>query len=168
MHSYHADSTFALLLGRPRAIHDDYCDTLPPLNVDDEEILDHVRSYANQLAPGMPPPQQLPKLTDHPLTVPTHTTFTILRHQLAKIMGHIAHHFQRVRHHSHYSEVLALDEELQRFINTLPPHYAVEPDTSLDVQFPYVPVHRFLIVTEVFFIRISLHVSAHAVGLVTR
>ncbi|KAG9049504.1 hypothetical protein FS837_009984, partial [Tulasnella sp. UAMH 9824] len=154
---YHADSTFALLLGRPRAIHDDYCDTIPPLNVDDEEILDHVRSYANQLAPGMPPPQQLPKLTDHPLTVPTHTTFTILRHQLAKIMGHIAHHFQRVRHHSHYSEVLALDDELQRFINTLPPHYAVEPDTSLDAQFPYVPVHRFLIVTEVFFIRISLH-----------
>ncbi|KAG8913962.1 hypothetical protein FRC00_001187, partial [Tulasnella sp. 408] len=154
---YHADSTFALLLGRPRAIHDDYCDTLPPLNVDDEEILDHVRSYANQLAPGMPPPPQLPKLTDHPLTVPTHTTFTILRHQLAKIMGHIAHHFQRVRHHSHYSEVLALDDELQRFINTLPPHYAVEPDTSLDAQFPYVPVHRFLIVTEVFFIRISLH-----------
>lgn len=154
---YHADSTFALLLGRPRAIHDDYCDTVPPLNVDDEEILDHVRSYANQLAPGMPPPQQLPKLTDHPLTVPTHTTFTILRHQLAKIMGHIAHHFQLVRHHSHYSEVLALDEELQRFINKLPPHYAVEPDTSLDSQFPYVPVHRFLIVTEVFFIRISLH-----------
>ncbi|KAG8910276.1 hypothetical protein FRC01_006418 [Tulasnella sp. 417] len=154
---YHADSTFALLLGRPRAIHDDYCDTVPPLNVDDEEILDHVRSYANQLAPGMPPPQQLPKLTDHPLTVPTHTTFTILRHQLAKIMGHIAHHFQLVRHHSHYSEVLALDEELQRFINKLPPHYSVEPDTSLDAQFPYVPVHRFLIVTEVFFIRISLH-----------
>ncbi|KAG8973764.1 hypothetical protein FRC05_008183 [Tulasnella sp. 425] len=151
---YHADSTFALLLGRPRAIHDDYCDTLPPLNVDDEEILDHVRSYANQ---GMPPPQQLPKLSDHPLTVPTHTTFTILRHQLAKIMGHIAHHFQLVRHHSHYSEVLALDEELQRFINKLPPHYAVEPDTSLDAQFPYVPVHRFLIVTEVWFIRISLH-----------
>lgn len=74
-------------------------------------------------------------------------------------MGHIVHHFQLVRHHSHYSEVVALDEELQNFVKSLPPHYGLDPDTSLDADHPYVPIHRFLIVTEVFFVRISLHVS---------
>ncbi|KAG9039629.1 hypothetical protein FRB95_009210 [Tulasnella sp. JGI-2019a] len=160
---YHADSTFALLLGRPRTIHDNYCDTTPPLNVEDSEIIDHMR----QTIP--PPPVTpvtphhllqfpvLPPLQAHPLSTPTHMTYPILRHALAVIIGHIVHHFQQVRHHSHYSEVLALDEELQKFVKNLPPHFSTEPDTSFDETHPYIPVHRFLITCEVYFVRISLH-----------
>ncbi|CAG8743923.1 11289_t:CDS:1, partial [Acaulospora colombiana] len=89
---------------------------------------------------------------------PTPWTFLVLRHSLATIIGHIVHHFQRVRSHAHYDDVVRLDEELQRFMNKLPPHYAVEnTDTSLDLTHPYIPVHRFIIITEVFFVRISLH-----------
>jgi hypothetical protein len=62
-----------------------------------------------------------------------------------------------VRSHGHYDDVVRLDEELQRFMTKLPPHYAVDADTSLDHSHPYIPVHRFIIITEVFFVRISLH-----------
>ncbi|KAG8856771.1 hypothetical protein FRB96_006274 [Tulasnella sp. 330] len=157
---YHADSTFALLLGRPRTIHDNYCDTMPPSNVEDSEIIDHMRH-------NVPPPPvtaphllqfpSLPPLQAHPLSTPTHMTYPILRHALAVIIGHIVHHFQQVRHHSHYSEVLSLDEELQRFVKNLPPHFSPEPDMSLDETHPFIPVHRFLITCEVYFVRISLH-----------
>lgn len=68
------------------------------------------------------------------------------------------HHFQRVRSYGHYNDVVALDDELQRFMKNLPPHYAVEEtDTSLDESHPYIPVHRFIIITEIFFVRIALH-----------
>jgi hypothetical protein len=84
-------------------------------------------------------------------------TFIILRHSLASIIGRIVHHFQQVRTASHYSDVLALDDDILRFINNLPPHFALEPDTSLDSSMKFIPVHRFLLLTEIFFIRISLH-----------
>ncbi|KAG8761465.1 hypothetical protein FRC14_003878 [Serendipita sp. 396] len=133
---YHADRTHALLMGRPHAIQDEYTSTQAPMNADDTNN-------------GPPRPV--------PLTQPTPWTFLVLRHSLATIIGHIVHHFQRVRTHSHYNDVIHLDEELQRFMRTLPPHYAVEADTSLDESHPYIPVHRFIIITEVFFVRISLH-----------
>jgi hypothetical protein len=138
---YHADRTHALLLGRPHSIQDDYTDTLPPMNIEDAELL---------MAPTA-------SLRPHPLSQPTHMTFVILRHQLAKIIGHIVHHFQFVRSHLRYQEVLNLDNELQQFVAALPPHYSLDPDTSLDSVLDFLPVHRFLIVTEVYFVRISLH-----------
>lgn len=74
------------------------------------------------------------------------------------IIGHIVHHFQQVRNHHNYNSVIALDEEIQHFVAHLPPHFAQDdPDTSLDTSQPYIPVHRFIIITEVFFVRISLH-----------
>lgn len=74
------------------------------------------------------------------------------------IIGHIVHHFQQVRNHHNYNNVIVLDEELQQFIAHLPPHFAQDdPDTSLDASQPYIPVHRFIIITEVYFVRISLH-----------
>lgn len=84
-------------------------------------------------------------------------TFVILRHQLAEIIGRMVHHFQQVREKSHYSEVVALDDDLLKFINNLPPHYSLQPDASLDHTFNYIPVHRFLLITEILFVRISLH-----------
>jgi len=84
-------------------------------------------------------------------------TFVILRHQLAEIIGRMVHHFQQVREKSHYSEVLSLDDDLLKFIDNLPPHYAFSPDSSLDHTHSYIPVHRFLLITEILFVRISLH-----------
>lgn len=84
-------------------------------------------------------------------------TFVILRHQLASIIGRMVHHFQKVRAPSHYSDVLTLDEELTKFIHNLPPHFALEPDTSYDESKKYIHVHRFLLITETLFVRISLH-----------
>ncbi|KAJ6536624.1 hypothetical protein B0H10DRAFT_2143017 [Mycena sp. CBHHK59/15] len=135
---YHADRSYALVLGRPNSIQDEYTSTHPPSNIDDEPSPAHTR---NPL----------------PLSNPTRMTYVILRHQLAAIIGRMVHHFQQVRTVSHYSEVLALDDELLNFINTLPPHFSLEPDKSLDETLPYVPIHRFLLVTEVLFVRNSLH-----------
>ncbi|PCH41032.1 hypothetical protein WOLCODRAFT_137143 [Wolfiporia cocos MD-104 SS10] len=136
-HLYHADRSIALVLGRPIAIQDVYTSTLPPSNVEDLMTSDLRKPL--------------------PLTTPTPTTFMILRHTLAGIMGRLSHHFQQVQAPSHYSEVLSLDDELLKCMQSLPPHYAVEPDTSLDQSHPYIPVHRFLLVTEILFVRISLH-----------
>lgn len=86
-------------------------------------------------------------------------TFVILRHGLAYLIGKIVHFFQRVRIQNHYSDVLGLDEQLQRFIDTLPPHFGFHPDTSLDGEegYDYIPIHRYLLTTEILFVRISLH-----------
>lgn len=67
--------------------------------------------------------------------------------------------FQRVRIQNHYSEVLALDDDLQKFIDGLPAHFSFYPDTSLDVteEYSYIPLHRYLLTTEILFVRISLH-----------
>ncbi|KAH6914855.1 nuclear protein [Coprinopsis sp. MPI-PUGE-AT-0042] len=133
----HADRSYALVLGRPNSIQDDYTSTKPPSNIEDE-----LRSI---------PPEP------RPLSQPTPMTFVILRHQLAIIIGRIVHHFQQVKERSQYSEVISLDDELQKFLDTLPPHFSMQPDTSLDNASPYIPIHRFLLITEVLFIRISLH-----------
>lgn len=91
------------------------------------------------------------------LSRPTPMTFVILRHQLAEMIGKMVHHFQQVRERSHYSEVISLDDELMAFTKNLPPHFALQPNTSLDQSSPYIPVHRFLLITEILFVRISLH-----------
>lgn len=72
-------------------------------------------------------------------------------------MGRVSHYFQQVRNAHYYSDVLALDDELLKYMQTLPPHFAIEPDTSLDQSHPYIPIHRFLLVTEVLFVRITLN-----------
>ncbi|KAI0921138.1 hypothetical protein AcV5_001168 [Taiwanofungus camphoratus] len=136
-HLYHADRSIALVLGRPISIQDEYTSTLPPSNVVDITPSD----LRNVL----------------PITTPTPSTFMILRNTLAGIMGRMSHHFQKVKSPSHYSDVVALDDELLRFMQTLPRHYAVDPDTSLDQSHSFVPVHRFLLVTEILFVRISLN-----------
>ncbi|OBZ70157.1 hypothetical protein A0H81_10014 [Grifola frondosa] len=72
-------------------------------------------------------------------------------------MGRMSDFFQKVRSPRHYSDVLVLDDELLKFMQALPPHYALDPDTSLDQSHPYIPLHRFLLVTEILFVRITLN-----------
>ncbi|KAL0949504.1 hypothetical protein HGRIS_009557 [Hohenbuehelia grisea] len=135
---YHADRSYALVLGRPNSIHDDYTSTKAPSNIDDDNLPPNPRAALD-------------------LSHPTPMTFVILRHQLAAIIGRIVHHFQQVRTASHYSEVISLDDELLKFIETLPPHFSLDPDTSLDESLTFIPVHRFLLITEILFVRIGLH-----------
>src|SRR5215475_4591664 len=135
---YHADRSYALVLGRPNSIQDDYTSTKPPLNIDDDLSVTQISN---------PPP----------LTTPTPMTFVILRHHLASIIGRMVHHFQQVRAASHYSEVIALDDELLKFVENLPPQFGLDPDTSLDQTSRFIPVHRFLLITEILFVRMSLH-----------
>ena len=61
-------------------------------------------------------------------------------------MGRIAHHYHKVRGQGPYSNVLALEEELKKYIASLPPCYdLINPDMSFDEVRPYVPMHRFLV-----------------------
>ena len=126
-----------MILGRPMSILDEYSSTLPPLNLD----------YDMTLPMDNPPP----------LSSPTPMTLVLLRHGLAKIMGGIVHHFQQVQRPSHYSEVLKLDDELTAFVENLPPHFSYQPDKSLDDKLPFLVTHRFLLLTEVMFVKITLH-----------
>lgn len=92
-----------------------------------------------------------------PLTQPTRVTFLILRHQLAEIMGRMSDFFQNVHSPRHYADVLALDDELLKYKQSLPPFFSLDPDNSYDQSHPYIPLQRFLLVTEFLFVRISLH-----------
>ncbi|KAF7795245.1 hypothetical protein EIP86_006395 [Pleurotus ostreatoroseus] len=134
---YHADRSYALVLGRPSAIQDDYTSTLPPANVEDQD---------NVITRG-----------PMPLTTPTKMTYIVLRHTLSGIMGRMVHHFQKVNSPRHYAEVCAIDDDLLKFIQALPPFYSLDPDTSLDETYHFIPAHRFLLVTEILFVRITLH-----------
>lgn len=125
-----------MVLGRPMAIQDEYTSTLPPSNVDDEN---------NTIIRG-----------PLPLNQPTQMTYVVLRHTLSGIMGRMVHHFQKTSPRQ-YAEVLALDDELLKFIQSLPPFYSLDPDTSLDDSHYYIPAHRYLLVTEILFVRITLH-----------
>lgn len=133
----HADRSYALVLGRPNSIQDDYTSSKCPANLEDDLAI--------------------VSLEPKPLSHPTPMTFVILRHQLAIIIGRIVHHFQQIKEKSLYQEVLTLDDDLLKFMDNLPPHFSLQPDTSLDQIHTYIPVHRFLLITEILFIRISLH-----------
>jgi len=119
------------------SILDEYSSTHPPLNLD----------YDMTLPMDHPPP----------LSSPTPMTFVLLRHGLAKIMGAIVHHFQQVQRPTHYSEVLKLDDELTAFWDSLPPHFKYQADKSLDDKLPFLVTHRFLLLSEVMFVKITLH-----------
>ncbi|OSD04240.1 hypothetical protein PYCCODRAFT_1387107 [Trametes coccinea BRFM310] len=134
---YHADRSIALVLGRPIAIHDSYTSTRPPSNTEEMTASGQFKVV--------------------PLSQPTRLTFLILRHHLAEIMGRMSDFFQNVHSPRHYSDVLALDDELLKYKQNLPPFLSLDPDTSLDQSHPFIPLQRFLLVTEFLFVRISLH-----------
>jgi len=95
-----------------------------------------------------------------PLNEPTAMTYCVLRHSLSRIIGKVTHHFQQLLEPSHYSDVLRLDDELNAFVRSLPPHFAMEnPDKTLDnMLVSFLPMHRFYLHTEILFVRITLHV----------
>lgn len=147
---YHADRLYSLILGRPPSIGDSYTDTQPPSNVE-------LRDF-NILFSSAPPPQP------RPLSEPTTATFLILRRSLSTIIGRIVHHFQKLNEPAQYTDVLRLQEEIDQFTHSLPRHFRMrDPDKSLDKTRTWLPVHRFLLLTEVLVTTIILHVSRDSI-----
>ncbi|WVR04131.1 hypothetical protein IAU60_001130 [Kwoniella sp. DSM 27419] len=138
---YHADKLYSLVLGRPPSISDSYTDTQPPSNID-------LCEYNPAL--GLPPPR--------PYTEPTPALFLILRKKLAGIIGKIVHHFQKLNEPAQYSDVEVLQQELDNFVERLPPHFKMhDPDKTLDSIHFWLPVHRLMLLTEVLVTTIILH-----------
>ncbi|BEJ11219.1 hypothetical protein CspHIS471_0106410 [Cutaneotrichosporon sp. HIS471] len=143
---YHADRLYSLILGRPPSIGDAYTDTLPPSNVDLSEF---------KIGPNNPPG---PAPQARPLSEPTTATFLILRRNLSSIIGRIVHHFQKLNEPAQYADVQRLQDELDQFTNQLPPHFRMrDADKRLDKQYYWLPVHRFMLLTEVLVTTIILH-----------
>ncbi|KAK1920862.1 fungal-specific transcription factor domain-containing protein [Papiliotrema laurentii] len=142
---YHADKLYSLVLGRPPSISDSYADAQLPSNLELSEFNTSLDPNAN-----VPQPR--------PLSEPTTATFLILRSQLAKIVGRIVHHFQKLDEPAQYSDVERLQRELETFSEQLPPHFRMHrPDKSLDKTLFWLPVHRFMLLTEILVTTIILH-----------
>jgi len=63
----------------------------------------------------------------------TSSTFLILRKDLASISGRIVHHFQKLNEPAQYADVMKLQNELDGFVNGLPPAFKMRnPDKSQD------------------------------------
>lgn len=74
---------------------------------------------------GLPPAK--------PFHEPTPALFLILRKKLAVVIGKIVHHFQKLNEPAQYSDVEKLQQELDLFVEQLPPHFRMhDPDKSLD------------------------------------
>lgn len=101
-----------------------------------------------------------------PLTEPTFATYLLLRQGLAKILGKMVLHFQRLDVSAQYRDVELIDGELRDFVRNLPPHFSMRnPDKSLDSALWYLPVHRYYIQTEILHFSIILHVGCARVRL---
>jgi len=67
------------------------------------------------------------------MTECTSSTFLILRKDLASISGRIVHHFQKLNEPAQYADVMKLQNELDGFVNALPPAFKMRnPDKSQD------------------------------------
>ncbi|CAO1613015.1 unnamed protein product [Jaminaea pallidilutea] len=91
---------------------------------------------------------------------------TLNRTDTAKVTSRIVEVYQKLEPH-HYSDITSIDAEILEIREKLPYYYQVavtqdgnvEYDRSLDEEYSTLPVHRFLIHTQLFFLRISLHRS---------
>lgn len=144
---FYLDRAVSILVGRPSAIQDSRADAQPPSDVPLDSLS---TSEPARPSTGM---RQAPK--------PTATLYLSVRHELARLMGKIGDLFQDLTHRLHYSDVLALDEQLEQFLLHLPP--VMRPlndptlDRSMDQECPFLVMQRFLLHIEFNFVRITLH-----------
>lgn len=112
----HADATYSCLLGRPPSISPEFYDTHEPSNIELSSLID---------VDVAPPPK--------PLEEPTFATFLILRKRLADIVAKVVNQFQRLHTAMRYTDVQAINADLQKLRDELPPHFVMlTPDKSLD------------------------------------
>ena len=147
------DKTTSILLGRPQAIQEFHCDTLPPSDIDIDTMPRSARPY-------------VPRTRPRPNTPPGVFLFVAIRHELTRITGKIVEHFQNLASPRRYADVVALDEELEKFRKDIPDIYRVDkattgtgPDTNkeFDGVCPWLPLHRYLLNIEYHYVRIALH-----------
>ncbi len=150
---FYMDKTTSILLGRPQAIQDFHCDTLPPSDVDIDTMPRAARPY-------------VPRTRPRPGTPPGVFLFVAIRHELTRITGKIVEHFQNLASPRRYADVVALDEELEKFRKDIPDIYRVDmglsgaaPNTNkeFDTVCPWLPLHRYLLNIEYHYVRIALH-----------
>ncbi|PWN30843.1 hypothetical protein BDZ90DRAFT_248479 [Jaminaea rosea] len=144
---FYLDKSTSILLGRPPAIQNHHCDTMAPSDVDIDTM--------PRTAVAGPP-----KWAD-PGSPPGVFNFVAIRHALTIITGKIAEHFQDLSRPRSYSDVIALDEELESFKASLPAPYKAQESQGMDKSFdtvcPWLPLHRYLISVEYHYIRCTLH-----------
>jgi hypothetical protein len=149
---YFTDRTLCMTLGRPTQIDDNVVDTQLPDDKDDLDVFSEmmVRSPVTNSSVGAPSP----------------LTYTRHRHQLAVIMGKIIGTYQNLHSPAHYGDIIAIDKQLEQHRKTLPSFFRSEIDangelthidTTWDEMLPFVPIHRYLLESDIDHIRVSLH-----------
>lgn len=150
---YCSERMLCMNLTRPTAIDESVCDVeAPSEDVNDVLLPDYMKKST---------PPQLPPGVDRP----TLMTFSKHRHRLAVIMSRIVTAYQALDRPAHYADIVSIDRELLDFRESLPSYLQsritedgrVDKDSSLDEAFSYIPVHRYLLCTEVMFVRCALH-----------
>ncbi|OCF45779.1 nuclear protein [Kwoniella heveanensis CBS 569] len=136
----HADATYSCLLGRPTSINESCTDTLPPSNLNLDDLKNDKTAVAK------------------PMTEPTFATYLILRGGLGRLVAKVTQHFQRLQGQTSYRDVEALDAEFKQFVEDLPPTFRMlTPDKSYDNKMWFLPIHRYYIQTEILHFTIILH-----------
>lgn len=150
---YFTDRNLCMNLGRPTQIDDSVVDSQIPSEEDDHDVF-----------PEMFKPVPSPSLPAGPS--PSPLSYTKHRHLLAVIMGKIISTYQNLHTLAHYSDIISIDKELDTYRKNLPDYLRSELDsdgrmhhvaTAWDTSFPFVPIHRYMLQSEVDHIRVSLH-----------
>ncbi|TFB00618.1 hypothetical protein CCMA1212_007448 [Trichoderma ghanense] len=140
-HIYAIDRMISLALGRPYAIHDEFCLTHEAENV---WLDDMGEEEAACVAP-------------QPLNMPTPSVLSFLLYRLAKVIGKIQEKCFGLERAS-YEAVLQLDADLVMWSEQLPPYFRLDnPDIAGDATLPFLPFHRLYLHTSFHFARIILH-----------
>ncbi|MCO5555808.1 hypothetical protein L7F22_009353 [Adiantum nelumboides] len=152
---YFGERILCMNLGRPTAIDDNVVDTEL---VDDSDPTGEFDEYMKVLPGAKIPAGEKPKFL----------SFTRVRSQLAVMMGKVVRIYQNVHTPAHYSDVVALDHELDALQKTFPDHLRSDFDSAGEVRnvnmdwdnvYEFIPVHRYLQQAELLFVRMSLHRS---------
>lgn len=150
---YFSDRILCMNLGRPTAVDDDVVDTQLPSDEDESD------EFADYLEPS-------PGVTVPESEKPRFLTMSRMRHKLAIIMGRVMSTYQNLHNPAHYSDVIAIDQDLMALHRELPDHLRSDftPQGTIhhielkwDHVYKFVGVHRYLIESEIFFVRMSLH-----------
>ncbi|CEH11822.1 hypothetical protein CBOM_07217 [Ceraceosorus bombacis] len=151
------ERALAANLGRPTMIDDAVCDAKAPLI--EGSAADDV--YPRAMAPsivGLPPARaghRPPHILD----------YAIHRQRLGQIVGKVINVYQCIPT-KHYSDVLAIEGELEDFTSNLPPYFQspidnagnIVADQDLDSSCPlWLFTHRYLLHSDIAFLRGALH-----------
>lgn len=143
---YSIDRSVSLSIGRPYTINNKHCTEMAIRNV----WIDDVTCEEAALA------------TEQPIDDPTPAIYHRYQQALSTIMGDIHDEcfaiFPMTTSYQTYEKVLQLDRALLAWSDTLPAYFRLErPDTSLDVQRPFIYWQRIYLHSAYHFARITLH-----------